>query len=133
MQRLKRLLVGMVAVLLGACAGPDGIVNEAVDAARSGDRAAYAACFTKRSRPILASFWAAADEVNPAVSALGVLGNPTVIRVQPARTLHGGPDRAVVVVEEQGRRARLVVHHLAGAWRIDLVDTERELAGMERF
>ncbi len=133
MPRRRLLLAILALVFVGGCDSPDEIVDDAVAAARTGDRAAYAACFTERSRPILASFWAAADEANPKLGVLSVLGDPTVIRVQPARRLHGGPERAVVVVEEAGRRARLVVHELAGTWRIDLVDTEREMSGMDRF
>ena len=40
---------------LGACAlpGPEVVLEQAVEAAREGDRDAFVECFTPRSRPLL--------------------------------------------------------------------------------
>lgn len=56
--------------------------------------------------------------------------------VGEAKAMKPAPDgssRAVVAVAERGHESvALVVHEAAGMWRIDLIDSERVLTGLER-
>ena len=130
--RRLAVLAGLVLLGLAACQEPTVVIEDAVAAARSGDREAYAACFTRRSRPILEAFWAATDEHNPPLGALGA-GAVQInsVRLVDSRELDG--ERALVTVEEGGDRLRLVLHRSGGNWRIDILDTERALMGLTSF
>lgn len=125
-------LLAMLVPTLGACAGPDAIVRDAAQAASAGDRDSYIGCFTPRSQAILQAFYSAAERADSDVARLGagqvVIGDP-----QPMKPNEDGTERVVVAVAEEGREpVALVVHDLSGVWRIDLIDSERVLTGLER-
>ncbi|MGB0588556.1 MAG: hypothetical protein ACPGU1_02645 [Myxococcota bacterium] len=119
-----------MSVLVTACSTPTGIVEEAVEAAGRGDRDAYIACFTERSRPLLRGLYHAADAKNPKLAALGEQG-ARVTGVEFLAPSGGAGQRALVTVSEGQESMPLVVHASAGAWRIDLMDSERVLTGVE--
>lgn len=128
---IAALVVALSTALL-ACGGPEGIVREAATAAAAGDRAAYIGCFTPRSRSILRAFYASAETVRPEVARLGA-GELIVGESKPMKPGPDGGSRAVVAVAESGHESlALVVHEMAGIWRIDLIDSERVLTGLER-
>ena len=109
--------------LSAGCTGPVTIVERAAEAASGGDAAAYEACFTPRSRPILRSLWRAGHP-------FGVTGDHK-IEIGELRLLSPGDDwqpRLLVPVSEGGRTMDVVLHGQALSWRIDLIDTERTLA-----
>jgi len=117
----------VLALMSAGCAfePPTAVVDEVVDAARRGDRDDFEACFTARSRPIIALWWARTDELQPALGQLAA-GDVEVMAVRPYRDRDGmGAERAVVAVREGGRTMPWVVHKVGGRWRIDLLDTER--------
>jgi len=121
----------MIACVLGAgCAmpGPEVVLEQAVSAARAGDRDAFMACFTPRSRPILETWWRAVDAHNPALATLSSAAIDLVsVRVIPSRDFE--PERAVLSIEEGNDATRLVAHHLGGMWRLDLLDSQRADSG----
>ena len=127
----SKLLVIASSLLLTACAGPGGIVEEAITAAQKGDRDAYIACFTERSRPLLRGLYESADRHNPELAQMGGAG-ARVIAITPMGTKPGAGERARVSVQEGSETLELMVHSRAGAWRIDLLDSERILTGIER-
>jgi len=129
--RLVGLALGAL-VALGACQAPEVVLEDAVAAARAGDRVGYAACFTPRSRPILEAFWAATDEHNPPLGALGA-GEVRIDGVKLMRSRDFDGERALVTVVEGEERLRVVLHRVGGNWRIDLLDTERALMGLTSF
>ena len=95
-----------------------------MDAARDGDREAFGACFTPRSRPLLDTWWATVDAENPELGGLDAKQATIVLeRVIPSRDLE--PERALLEIREGGESMRVVVQRLGGMWRIDLFDTER--------
>ncbi len=122
----------LLTLLLAACQGPDVVIGHAVEAARDGDRQAYAACFTPRSRAVLQTWWQATDAHNPPLSTLGA-GDVRILSVQEVRSRDTDTERALVTVSEGAERMRLVLHHSAGTWRIDLLDTERAMLGVSGF
>lgn len=128
-------MAALVAVLSAAslgCSSPESIVREAAEAAAAGDRDAYIGCFTPRSRSILRAFYTSADAVRPEVARLGS-GELVVGEAKPMKPAPDGSSRAVVAVAESGHESlALVVHEAAGIWRIDLIDSERVLTGLER-
>lgn len=131
--RPPRLAAALVAALvaavgLGACADPADVVHRAVEAARSGDRDAYAACFTERSRPILRAFWQATDAHNPALGQLAA-AEVEIASVRRASSREREGERAIVAIVERGVQLRLVLHRTGSTWRIDLLDTEKESMG----
>ena len=126
-----RLFVIALSVLVTACSTPTGIVEEAVAAAGRGDRDAYIACFTARSRPLLRGLYNAADAKNPDLAMLGEQG-ARVTDMEYLDAKGAGGERALVTVTEGQESMPLVVHASAGAWRIDLMDSERVLTGAER-
>ena len=116
------LAMGLGALLLAslsACATPESVVRSAIEAAQEGRGAAYEACFTPRSRPILRT-------LRRAETALD-LHRWTPEEVQ----IHERPGgkrpwaRRTVEVSDGSRVVQLVLRGQAGAWRIDLMDTER--------
>ena len=116
-------------LMMAACGTPAGIVTEAAQAAAAGDHGAYVACFTPRSRALLKTMYATAEQTRPDLAVLG--GSAvTVSQVRGMSVGIEGRDRAVVTVTEDGRSIPLVLHRLAGAWRIDLMDSERVLSGL---
>lgn len=121
------------ALALSACAapGPEVVLEQAIDAARDGDREAFLECWTPRSRAILESFWRAADRQNP---PLGVLGAGDVrlesVRIIPSRDF--SPESAVLGLREGDALARLVAHRMGGMWRLDLLDSQRQDSGGAR-
>ena len=123
----KSILLAL-SLLIAAYGAPAGIVEEAVDAASRDDRSAYIACFTPRSRPLLRSLYAVADAERPELGRLGNSG-ATITEVRHMSPGEAGQRRAVVTVSEGGQTLPVVVHAEAGAWRIDLMDTERALTG----
>lgn len=126
------LLALGAASALAACSGPETIVLEAAEASAAGDREAYVGCFTPRSQPILRAFFGAAERTNPALTRLGA-GEVVVGEAQAMKPTPEGRQRAVVGVAERGSEGiTLVVHDLAGVWRIDLIDSERVMTGLER-
>ena len=129
---MPRALLLLLLLLLdgpgcGLGEGPAGVVARAARAAQDGDREAYAACFTPRSRALLRAYWTTAGSIRPALAELH--GGP--VRTGRPRAIAPGKDgrlRALVPVAERGDEVGLVLHEEAGAWRVDLVDTERERA-----
>lgn len=121
-----------IALLLsGGCAlrPPEDAIGCAVDAARDGDREAYAACFTRRSRAFLGTYWASVGEARPDLLALGAKDVGVVeIREMGAHGL--GPSRALALLREGPRELRVVLHQEAGRWRIDLWDTRQAQFGL---
>ena len=122
------LLLVLTTLVVG-CSSPAAIVEAAVDAAERNDRGDYIACFTPRSRPLLSGLYSVADAANPTMATLGS-ADVQITEVRPMSVGHEGQDRAMVTINEQGRSLSLVVHAEAGAWRIDLMDTERILTGL---
>ncbi len=120
-------ILGML--LLGALSGcatppPQQVVQQAMEAARDGDREAFRACFTPRSQPVLDTWWDTVDVQNPTLGALDAkAGRVMVERLIPSRDLE--PERALLEIREGDESIRVVVHRLGGMWRIDLFDTER--------
>ncbi|TNF28541.1 MAG: hypothetical protein EP329_17700 [Deltaproteobacteria bacterium] len=117
------LAVLLLVATVGACQRPESVVQDAAAAARAGDRAGYAACFTARSRPILEAFWMATDQNNPTLSALGA-SDVEIRGVAISKDRNRDVERAIVSVSEGGDRMRVVLHRTGGNWRIDLLDTE---------
>ena len=99
------------------------MIDDAVAAARASDRAAYIACFTRRSRPIIEAFWKATDAHNPPLGMLAA-GDVSVASVTLAKDRNLDGERAIVTVVEGSERMRIVLHRTGGNWRIDLLDTE---------
>jgi len=99
-------------------------VRSAVDAARDEDRDAFMACFTPASRPLLVTWWTAVDAVRPELGRLGA-GAVEVTDIKLVRDRDVDVERAIVSLREGEATFRVVVHRLAGEWRIDLRDTER--------
>jgi hypothetical protein len=115
-----------VPALSGGCAvpGPELVVEQAVSAARDGDREALLECFTPRSRAILETWWRAADENNPALATLGARDVRVVsVRLIPSRDFE--PERAIIGIEEGFDATRLVAHRMGGMWRLDVLDSQR--------
>jgi len=130
MRTRARAALAIAAAVLGlACDGPEVVVGQAVEAARAGDRDAYAACFTPRSRAILRSLWTSAEDHNPRLAALGA-SDVRILGVQRVPRRGPGPAEAVVAIEEEGQRYRLVVQREGGTWRIDLLATELAVRGI---
>jgi len=125
----RAALLALAAVSFGcAMPGPEVVLEQAVSAARDGDRAAFLECFTPRSRAILETWWQATDAHNP---ALGVLGAGDVrlmsIAIKPSRDFE--PERAILMIEEGPDATRLVAHRMGGMWRLDLLDSQRSDTG----
>ena len=129
MDTIKLLLVALSALTVG-CAGPDAIVEEAVEAAGRGDRQAYIACFTPRSRPLLQSLYGAAESAKPELARLGERG-ARITDVQYVGRGAASDQRALVTIKEGTESMPLILHASAGSWRIDLLDTERVLTSVE--
>ena len=125
---LAALLLAGQGAALGACDSPADVVLDAADAARAGDRGAYLACLTPRSRAVVQALWHAADAVDPDLSRLGA-GTVEVTGVQAMPPLLDGRARARVTTREGQQTLPVVLHQTAGAWRIDVMDTERALTG----
>jgi len=125
---MRRFVIALCLMVVG-CSSPSRIVDEAISAADRGDRDGYIACFTPRSKPLLQSMYAVADASRPELSQLGSKG-AQIAGVQGMAPGDGGQPRAMVTVHEGGRSLPLVVHSEAGAWRIDLMDSERVLTGL---
>mgnify|MGYP007078943899 CR=1 FL=1 len=121
-----RLLLFASSALFMACTSPVGIVEEAIDAADRGDRDAYIACFTERSRPLLRAFYNVAEVHNPALAQIGQAG-AKVSEVTPLETPGSEDAKVHVRVSEGEAHLDLVVRSSGGAWRIDLIDSERFL------
>lgn len=127
------LVVAGAILFLRAADRPEAILQRAAAAARTGDRDAYLACFTARSRPILETFWAAAEDGDPALAALGA-GEVQVIAGSALTSRDVGvPERVMLVVSEAVDQLRVVMHGEGGTWRIDLLDTERYEAGVPAY
>ena len=132
------LLLALAALALTACPSPEVVLQDAAEAAREGDREAYAACFTARSRPILEAYWDATDAHNPPLGALGA-GEVSVTSVQVVQSRDFDGERALVTLregsdgEDGSERLRVVLHRTGGNWRIDLLDTERALMGISSY
>ncbi len=126
MTRFVSALAIALTVSGAGCAmpGPERVVEQAVSAARDGDRDAFLACFTPRSRALLETWWRATDAHNPPLGALGA-GDVRIvaIRVVPSRDFE--PERAVVEIAEGADATRLVAHRMGGMWRLDLLDSQR--------
>ena len=128
--RCGRLLFSALLLAVAGCAEPEDIVREAATAAAEGDKDAYLACFTARSRSMLHSVWQAAEPINPSAFALRAAASPIQImethRLPPSGS---GISKALVVVSEGRRMLPLIVHRVGRQWRIDLLDSERMTSG----
>jgi hypothetical protein len=130
-----RALLGVALALLLAgalpgCAlpGPEVVLEQAVSAARAGDREAFLDCFTPRSRPVLETWWRTVDAHNPPLGRLGAGEVGLVsVRIIPSRDFE--PERAVLTLEEGPDSTRLVAHRTGGMWRLDLLDSQRADTG----
>lgn len=115
---------------LGACAapGPEVVLEQAIDAARDGDREAFLECWTPRSRAIFETFWRVADRSNPPLGALAA-GDVALesVRIIPSRDF--SPESAVLGIREGDELARLIAHRMGGMWRLDLLDSQRQDSG----
>ena len=123
-----RLVALLSLLFMGGCTGPAAVVERAVEAARAGDRQAYEACFTKRSRATLRALWRASEAAG-AGPALGA----GAVRLGDSQWLTPGEawqPRVVVPVTEGEQHIGVVLHSEALTWRIDLYDTERTLTGI---
>ncbi len=126
--RIIGFTVIVLSLLAAGCSSPASIVEEAVTAAAQGDRDAYVGCFTPRSRALLRSLYTIADAKKPELALLGEQG-AQITSVQPLSPGDLGQSRAMVTLAEGEQTLSLVVHSNAGAWRIDLMDSERVLTG----
>lgn len=125
MSSLRLSLLVVLLGLTGACTahGPELVVEQAVSAARDGDREAFLACFTPRSRAILQVWWRATDEHNPPLGALAARDvRITSTRLIPSRDFE--PMRAIIELEEGPDSTRIVAHYMAGMWRLDVLDSQ---------
>lgn len=120
----RRFVLLLLVLASAGCDGPEDVVAEAVRAAAAGDAEAYEACFTKRSRPFLRIIRRTASRVEPRLADLGA-GEVDVGAAEALPPDEDGTARALVPIQEGPRAMPVVLHSLAGAWRIDLVDTER--------
>jgi hypothetical protein len=104
------------------------VVTEAFESATEGDQAGYLACFTPRSRAVIEAYWTATSSKRPALATLSAgtveIGN-TLRSLPPGNR---GETRVLVRIKEGDKSLGLVLHGVAGTWRIDLLDTERESA-----
>ena len=123
------VFLALVVVVSPACKGPTDVVLAASEAAAAGDREAYVATFTPRSRPVLRALYAVADRTRPELAQLGSLG-VRISGVEPMPYGLDGAQRLLITVTEGGRSLPLVLHGVAGTWRIDLMDSERALSGV---
>ncbi len=111
-------------------AGPEQVTRRALRAAQAGDRAGLLATLTPRSRSLVDAIWSVADDSGQG-GLFGLSGGaPEVASVRAFPPGEEGVERARVVVVDGPDRLALVLHRRAGAWRIDLVDTERTLTGL---
>ena len=115
---LRSSLVLVLFGLLFGCATPESVVRTAIEAAESGDHATYEACFTARSRPMIRAVRSAQEP-----SLTSGLSRATELHELPGGGLISG--RRVVRATDGERQMQLVLQGEAGAWRIDLIDTER--------
>ncbi len=122
---------GVLAAMLSGCAltPPESAIACAVDAARADDRDAFAACFTPRSRAFLGTYWSAVGENQPELLRLGA-GDVRIETIRPLGDADAPVERALAVLREGGRDQRVVLHHLGGRWRIDLLDTRQVSFGL---
>ena len=117
--RMLRLSLGLLLMsMVWGCATPESVVRTAIEAAESNDNAAYDACFTARSRPMIRALRRAQRP-----SPTGGLSRATELRESPGGGLLSG--RRVVQITDGERQMQLVLQGRAGSWRIDLIDTER--------
>jgi len=116
---MLRFSLGLLLLaLLHGCATPESVVRTAIEAAADGDDAAYEGCFTPRSRPMIRAM-RRAQTPRPT----GGFSRATQVHELPGGELLWG--RRVVRVTDGERQMQLVLKGEAGAWRIDLIDTER--------
>ena len=122
--------------MLLSCAGvtsplsPSQTVLGAAEAFAAGQQTVFEAHFTERSRALLGLVVnSRADSGH--VAPLG--GHPVTIE-RERRINHGhlNQQRILVEVTAGSAKSALVLHDVGGAWRIDLVDTERALTGLSR-
>ena len=126
----------IAASLLIGCAGatsplsPAQVVMSAADALDAGDKEAFEAHFTERSRPLLRlvltrkGLGESVEEPPTPISAL------SVERERAMNLGHLAQQRVLVELEAAGKKGAVVVHDVGGAWRIDLMDSERALTGL---
>jgi hypothetical protein len=115
------LALFVLVVAMGGCATPESVVRQAVAASERGDQAAYEACFTPRSRSVLRTVRRAAGPLN-----FGASSGRIEVSARPGGPLAWG--RRIVDITDGERQIQLVLRGDAGAWRIDLIDTERRAA-----
>lgn len=126
LDNLVLVVAAVATVTSSGCAfdGPDVVIAQVADAARRGDRDDFMACFTPRSRAVLEVWWTTVDKHQPSLGALGA-GDVQVVAQRPYSGRDAGPERALVSLREGERQIPLVLHRMGGAWRIDLLDSER--------
>ena len=128
MTRLTPIFIalGLLGCSMAGCSGPESVVMDAANAAADGDRDAYLACFTPRSRALIEAHWLIAEQVAPEQAKL--VGGPVqIVGVAPAPDTYMGVSRRIIRVQEHAKQADLVLHGKLGAWRIDLPDTEQRM------
>ena len=123
------VVLALLTALPAGCATPGDVVEAAAAAAADDDLDAYVACFTARSRPLLRAYYDAVAAHRPELAKLGA-GAVAIAEVKEMPGYGGGAPRVVVTAVEGGRSIPLVLHGNAGAWRIDLFDSERALSGL---
>ena len=116
---MLRVSLGLLLLsLVHGCATPESVVRTAIESAETGDDEAYEGCFTPRSRPMIRAMRRAQTP-----SPTGGVSASSQVHELPGGGLLWG--RRVVRVTDGERRVQLVLRGEAGAWRIDLIDTER--------
>ncbi len=124
-------LIAASFVIGGGCAlrPPEDAITCATDAAEGGDRDAYAACFTRRSRSFLHTYWSSAGGSRPELLGLGA-EEVRLLEIRGLAPQGMGPERALALLREGPRELRVVLHQEAGRWRIDLWDTRQAQFGL---
>ena len=119
---MLRFVIGLTLVVAASgCATPESVVRAAVEAAETGDLHAYESCFTPRSRPVIRTLRRASGPL-----VMGQDASQIRVEARPGATTSW--NRRVVSVTDGSRIVDLVLRGDAGAWRIDLIDTERRAA-----
>lgn len=121
-------LVTLTAVL-GCAKSPTRVFEAMEEAAREGKAAEFASHFTEESRPfaeaLISLFATSAPAEGPAPPALALLSRSTIESEEIV-----GDDRALLTVrapsDQGGRQHVLVFLKREGAWKLDVVQTERQ-------
>ena len=126
----------LAASMLVGCAGvtsplsPSQTVLGAAEAFAAGQQSTFKAHFTERSRAMLGLVVSSRMDSSKEAPR----GGPPVTIKRERSMNHGHLNQQRILVEiiAGGAESALVLHDVGGAWRIDLIDTERALTGLSR-